>query len=175
MWENPELQLDEILLRPWKPEDATWYVEARDAEVFRWTTERRDLTVEDAAESIKQANIANEAVCLAVVDYKTGQLLGNIALVREAGDSKSGEIMFWLATQARGRGVAVKAVRLLCQWALSELGLNSIVAKTFPRNDRSQRVIIKAGFQKCLHADKLKRDNSYEWYILTKGGSPQES
>jgi RimJ/RimL family protein N-acetyltransferase len=168
MWENPELQLDDILLRPWKLEDAAWYVEARDAEIFRWTTERRDLSVEDAAESIKQANTAKNTICLAVVNCRTGQLLGNIALVPVAGDLKSGEIMFWLAAQARRRGVAVRAVRLLCQWALKELGLDTIVAKTFPGNDRSQHVIAEAGFQRYLPIDKLERDDSYEWYILTK-------
>ena len=168
MWKNPELRVDETLLRSWTPEDATWYVESRDAEIYRWTSERQDLTVEDAAESIRKANAGKNAICLAVVNCKTGQLFGNIALVPVAEDSKSGEIMFWLAAQARGRGVAIRAVRLLCNWALIELGLDSIVAKTLHGNDRSQSVIAKAGFRQYLPANNQEKSDSYKWYRLTK-------
>ena len=31
------LRADDFFLRPWEVEDAAWYVEARDEEVFQWT------------------------------------------------------------------------------------------------------------------------------------------
>ena len=33
-----------------------------------------------------------------------------------------GEIGYWVAAEARGRGIATRAVRLLADWARDELG-----------------------------------------------------
>jgi hypothetical protein len=41
------LYADGFLLRPWKIEDAGWYVASRDEEIFKWTNEKRDLTEEE--------------------------------------------------------------------------------------------------------------------------------
>ncbi len=55
------LQSGGVLLRPWRIEDARWYVEARDEEVFRWTTEKRTLTVQETEEAIER--IESRPVC----------------------------------------------------------------------------------------------------------------
>ena len=75
------LRGDGLLLRPWEVEDASWYVEARDDEVLKWTTERRDLTVVEAEESIRQARHNTEALGFAITDAGTGEKLGSICLV----------------------------------------------------------------------------------------------
>ena len=95
---------DDFLLRPWKIEDAIWYVESRDEEVFRWTKEKRDLTIKEVEEGIRRANSNPDAICLAIVDNKSVELLGNIALVFRENNRKSAEIMYWLAPWGRGRG-----------------------------------------------------------------------
>ena len=38
----------------------------------------------------------------------------------------TGEIGYWVVREARGRGVATRAVRLVCEWAASELGLTTL-------------------------------------------------
>ena len=38
----------------------------------------------------------------------------------------TGEIGYWVAREARGRGVATRAVRLVRDWAASELGLTTL-------------------------------------------------
>jgi len=50
--------------------------------------------------------------------------------------------------QARGRGVASKALRLAATWALRELGLHRVFAEAAADNHASIRVIEKAGFQR---------------------------
>lgn len=39
---------------------------------------------------------------------------------------RAGRIGYWVAPEARGRGVATRAARLLCRWALAEDGLDLV-------------------------------------------------
>jgi RimJ/RimL family protein N-acetyltransferase len=53
---------------------------------------------------------------------------------------------YWVAAPARGRGVAVRAVRLLCAWGFEARGLPRIQLHTLPGNVASERVAERAGF-----------------------------
>jgi RimJ/RimL family protein N-acetyltransferase len=57
-----------------------------------------------------------------------------------------GEIGYWVAPDARGRGVATRAVTLLRDWAHDELGLERMVMQIHPDNAVSCRVAEKLGF-----------------------------
>lgn len=138
---------DGFYLRLWKREDAAWYVSARDEEIFKWTTEKRDLTVEETEEAIERVNSTPSLRCFAIVGGQVPELLGNIALVIEENNPNNAEIMYWLARQGRGRGIATKAVNLLCDWAFHAIGIDRITLKTLPGNVRSQRVAQRAGFR----------------------------
>lgn len=135
-----------FLLRRLQEEDAEWYVSARDVEIFRWTTEKRGLTVAETAETIRRINAGTSVPCLAVVDQNTGNPLGNLALALDGEPPTDGEVMYWLAAEGRGRGIASRAVNLLCDWAFENLGLAKITLKTLHGNERSQRVAERAGF-----------------------------
>ena len=50
--------------------------------------------------------------------------------------------------QARGRGVAAKALRLGATWGLRQLGLHRVFAEAAADNHASIRAIEKAGFQR---------------------------
>src|SRR5512146_2713173 len=52
------------------------------------------------------------------------------------------------AHEARGKGLATRAVRLISRWALRELGLPRLGLFTEPWNVASQRVAERAGFQR---------------------------
>ncbi len=52
---NIVLHTDDVVLRPWRIEDARWYVESRDGEVFKWTSENPALTIREAGEAILRA------------------------------------------------------------------------------------------------------------------------
>lgn len=53
---------------------------------------------------------------------------------------------YWLAAQARGRGVATHAVRLVARWAFEELGIARLELTCGPDNQASQRVAERCGF-----------------------------
>ena len=65
---DAELHSDSFYLRPWRGEDARWYVESRDEEVFRWTRESRDLTVEEAKSNIERYRYDPDNIGRAIVD-----------------------------------------------------------------------------------------------------------
>jgi RimJ/RimL family protein N-acetyltransferase len=155
-----------FLLRPWKLEDARWYVESRDEEVFRWTEERRDLTIPEAQDSIRRANAGTGAIGFAVVDSKSLELLGNVTLAFREDNRKNAEIMYWLASRGRGRGIATESVKLLCRWAFDTLGLERVMLKTHVGNIRSQAVAERAGFRSRVVEDACGGQASL-WYELT--------
>jgi RimJ/RimL family protein N-acetyltransferase len=72
--------------------------------------------------------------------------LGEILLF--AHEHGCGEIAYGVAPQARGRGVASEAVRLLTDWAFTTLGLERVQLKIDPRNAASIRVAEKSGYQR---------------------------
>lgn len=160
------LRADDLLLRPWEIEDAVWYVESRDEEVFRWTKETRDLTVEEVEEGIRRANNNPDAICRAIVDNKNMELLGNIALAFREDNRKSAEIMYWLAPCGRGRGIATNSVKLLCQWAFDSLGLERVTLKTLVGNIRSQLVAKRAGFRRQAVKGEDEADADCLWFEL---------
>ena len=58
----------------------------------------------------------------------------------------SAEIGYWVARAARGRGVATRAVRLVRDWAASELGLTTLELVIHEDNAPSHAVARAAGF-----------------------------
>ena len=51
-----------------------------------------------------------------------------------------------MAREARGRGVATRAVRLVCEWAARELGLTTLELVIHADNAASHAVARAAGF-----------------------------
>ena len=79
---------------------------------------------------------------LLVVDAETDQLYGAIEI--RLGETAS--IGYWVAAEARGRGIATRALILLSRWALSVGGVERLELTTHPENVASQCVAEKAGF-----------------------------
>jgi RimJ/RimL family protein N-acetyltransferase len=59
-----------------------------------------------------------------------------------------GHFGYWIARDARGRGVATEALKALCVWGVDTLALKRLELLTDPENTASQRVAEKAGFQR---------------------------
>jgi RimJ/RimL family protein N-acetyltransferase len=74
-----------------------------------------------------------------IVDADAGKLLGAIEVRPVRGD-----IGYWVAGPARGRGVATRALRLICGWRQER----PLWLVTHPDNTASQRVAEKAGFRR---------------------------
>jgi RimJ/RimL family protein N-acetyltransferase len=82
----------------------------------------------------------------AVVDESTGAFLGIAVLVRIDVEARQAEAGYIVAPSARGRGVAVRALVLLTEWALRELELERIELHISVDNLASMRVAERAGF-----------------------------
>jgi RimJ/RimL family protein N-acetyltransferase len=82
----------------------------------------------------------------AIVDAEDGAFLGLALLVRIDRDGREAEAGYIVAPEARGRGIAARALRLLTEWALKELGLLRVELRIDEENAASARVADRAGF-----------------------------
>jgi RimJ/RimL family protein N-acetyltransferase len=134
---------DEILLREPTEADVPAITEAcQDPEIPRWTRVPAPYTEDDARTWLAMAGEDR----FVIVDRATGELLGGVGL--RAPEDGVAEIGYWVKREARGRGVAPRAVRLLSEWGLRERGLARISLMTEPENTASQRVAEKAGYRR---------------------------
>lgn len=73
--------------------------------------------------------------------------LGLAWINRSDSEPATGTIGYWLLAPARGRGYATRAVRLLVDHAIRDLGQRRLLLATEPANVRSRAVAERAGFQ----------------------------
>ena len=82
-----------------------------------------------------------------IADAANGALLGALALHRRVDEPGKAAVGYWLAPEARGRGVATGAVQLLVRWAFDvEPELVRMELLTLVGNEASGRVALRAGF-----------------------------
>ncbi|MEU1688568.1 GNAT family N-acetyltransferase [Micromonospora sp. NPDC005707] len=89
--------------------------------------------------------LAGRSADLAVLDASTGAVVGGCALVYDEPSTGQAMLGYSLLPEARGRGLATRAVGLVAGWAF-DAGLARLWAGTRPENIASQRVLEKAGF-----------------------------
>jgi RimJ/RimL family protein N-acetyltransferase len=82
----------------------------------------------------------------AVVDASSGKLLGSMSVRWSDRENSVAEVGYWTRAEARGRGVAPRALRLVIGFAFGELGAERLQLRAEARNAASQRVAEKAGF-----------------------------
>jgi RimJ/RimL family protein N-acetyltransferase len=91
------------------------------------------------------AQIAGRAVAFAIVS-DGGQPVGSIELRVIDHEHAIGELGYWAAPEARGRGLTTRAVRLVSHWAIAELGAQRLQIRADVENVPSCRVAERAGF-----------------------------
>jgi RimJ/RimL family protein N-acetyltransferase len=129
--------------------DTPAIVEAcRDPEIARWTrvpdSYDEATAAEWAAESKRQRE-AGTGLHLVVADVDGDELLGSIGLRMAPGEGRC-DLGYWLAPQARGRGVMTRAVVLLSRWAFEALPVDRVEITIEPENAESRAVAERAGF-----------------------------
>ena len=136
------LEDDAIVLRPLEEDDAPALASAigKDSDLDRWTRIPFPYTEDDAREFIT----TTDESAFAILDRTSGELLGGIGA--RFYDMAIVEIGYWVKADARGRGVATRALALAARFAFEELGAARVQLTTEPDNLGSQRVAEKAGF-----------------------------
>jgi ribosomal-protein-alanine N-acetyltransferase len=121
----------------------------QDPAVQRFTTVPDSYGPEDARRfhGMGTAGLADGTVVHVVtVDAETDALLGNAGIRRHHTDLGRWDVGYLVAPWARGRGIALRAVGLLCRFGFGELGAERIEICAEPENTASLRVAEKAGF-----------------------------
>ncbi len=145
------MRLDDgdLTLRPWEPGDAgAVYRAAQDPLIPRYTTLPAEYLMSHAEKFVTQVAPAGwesgSSANFAVVDSVTGELLGSCGLVwiRDG----LAELGYWTAAPARGRGVALRASRLVCRYAFEERAIERLTWQAEVGNQASRLVALRAGF-----------------------------
>lgn len=146
----PTLTDGVVTLRGWREDDAPGVLAAcQDPDIQRWLPVPVPYREEDARGFV--AGFANEewssgrGAPLAVVDADTGELFGSVGLKDIDAVAGTAEAGYWVAPQARGRGVAARAVRLICAWAFDALSLERVELLVDPDNAASCAVAESVG------------------------------
>jgi RimJ/RimL family protein N-acetyltransferase len=157
--ELPTLSDGVVTLRPRRLEDADAVTAAcQDPEIPRWTLVPSPYTREHAVEWLSQSDDRTASFFAVDADDR---LLGSFSVMEIDRERGYGEIGYWVAAEARGRGVATRAVTLLRDWAASA-GLRELEIMPEPANAASCRVAERAGFTDTGERRALPRDPAGE-------------
>jgi RimJ/RimL family protein N-acetyltransferase len=160
--EPPTLRDGDLTLRPPLPGDAEAVTAAcQDAAIHRWvrvpSPYRREHAESWLARCAAQAR-AGEAITL-LAEHGDGRLAGSFSLLELSRGDGYGEIGYWVAADARGRGVATRSVVLLRDWAVEALRLRTIEILVHRDNAPSRAVALRAGFADTGELRTLPRDD----------------
>ncbi len=151
----PRLTDGRLLVRPFEAEDAPAVQAAcDDPDVAHWIfalpTPYGLAAAEWFVADARRRLAAGERARLAVTATASGELLGSVSLDRFA-ERQAAELGYWTKREARRRGVALGAARLILDWAFGEIGVERLEILTYPGNQASQALAAKLGFtRECL-------------------------
>ena len=144
------LTIDELVLRPWRPEDAPAVLEVcQDPEIARWVTIAQPFGPADADALISDGLAMwrdGTGAAFAIVEAATDRLLG--AVTRFGPDGHQATFGLWLVPEARGRGVGTRALRLVSDWTFATTAVIRQDVFIMVGNEPSFRMVERAGFQR---------------------------
>lgn len=146
---DPALRDGPVLLRLARPDDVRAVVQVySDPTVRHWML--WDAEVPDEAEALANIERSERAwaegshAVFRVADAVTDQVVGGVNLSLLPYDVA--ELSYFLHSAARGRGLASRAVRLVCDWGFGTLGLQRIFLRCHPDNAASLALAERCGF-----------------------------
>jgi RimJ/RimL family protein N-acetyltransferase len=146
----PPLADDVVVLRPWRESDVPAQLDAFGDPLFRRFSDWAPQAEVDARRRLGEQEAARQRgvqVQLAMVEpHDHDVMLGGASLNDVDQEQRRASVGYWLAPEARGRGVATHAVRLIARWAFEDLRLQRLELTCGPDNQASQRVAQRCGF-----------------------------
>ncbi len=120
-------------LQPWEPQ---WSAKEFDATAFR-----------ERIRHYRRERDSGVAHTFFIELLETGELAGGITVGKvQHGVADSCELGYWMGAGQAGRGYMREALRLVIDHVFNTLGLHRIEAACIPENQRSVRLLEKAGF-----------------------------
>jgi RimJ/RimL family protein N-acetyltransferase/8-oxo-dGTP pyrophosphatase MutT (NUDIX family) len=152
--QQPQLTDGVVTLRPFRDDDVDEAVAGHDEVIAHWfgwppdgvTPDRMRQAIADWRESY-----ADDRAQVAFAIEAEGVVVGSVDVRRR--DAGVGELSWALYRGHRGRGLATRAVRILIDYALTEvgqggLGYTRVEAKVEPENTTSLRVATRSGLRR---------------------------
>jgi ribosomal-protein-alanine N-acetyltransferase len=156
-------------LREWYLNDAiSLQQQANNPQVAACLLDRfpNPYTLSDAVGWINSKQNQNPVVNFAIA--VEGKVVGGIGLDFRADIyHKTPLIGYWLGEDYWGRGIMPKAVKLITQYAFSQLDIICIQAFILSKNPKSMRVLEKAGYEKqgILKQSVIKAGQIYDEHV----------
>lgn len=148
---DPDLADGLVRIRKWRLEDVGCVRQAStDEDITSGTTVPDVFTPDEGRAYIeRQWSRLDTGVgmSLAVADATTDAALGQVYVAVRPQALVAG-LGYWIVPDARGRGLATRAVRLASDWVLTATGAARIEAWATTHNLASQRVLAAAGFSR---------------------------
>ncbi|MEV5752372.1 GNAT family protein [Actinoallomurus sp. NPDC052308] len=149
---DPPLADGIVALRPWRRSDAPQRFAGFSDPLclrFSWPFVEpfTEAHVVESFDEQEDARLRGEELDLAIVDATDpDHVWGRVSMYDvDLGEARAA-VACWLASHARGRGVATRALRLLARWAFDSLALARLELTCAPDNVASQRVAESCGF-----------------------------
>ncbi len=148
----PDLSDGFVVVRPLCPDDAPAVAAACQDPLIqeRCYLVPSPYTLADAEEFIAEARrtlVRGTAAQCAICAAADGELLGTINFVSHP-EPETAETGYWVKREARGRGVAAAALRLVMAYAFNQVGIERLELMTETPNDVSQRLAQQVGFRR---------------------------
>jgi RimJ/RimL family protein N-acetyltransferase len=149
---DPPLGDGVVVLRPWREDDAPAIVAAIDGdpEIAVWLDAvPQPYSLADAHAYVAQCRRSwadGIGARFAILDARDGSIAGSIGARFSDPVQAVTEVGYWVAREARGRGLATRALRLLARWLVDEVGVARVQLQADLRNEPSRRVAENAGF-----------------------------
>ena len=148
--EPPVLEGAGLRLRPYRTDDLEALVAAIDEETVRWLTHVPWPYTDEAGRGFLAfaagSWLANQAH-FAIADAGSDALLGGLNVDIDLPHAV-GEVGYRVNPEARGRGIAPRAVGLVADWAFGSLRLARLDLGADTRNAASLRVAARSGFRR---------------------------
>ena len=159
-WDQPRLEVDDLLLRPWVKHDVDAVVAAySDPAIQHWHF--RSMTADEAEEWIAswpRRWVQETGASWAVT--RAGGVVGHVSARGIRLAEGSVEMSYWVVPRARGHAVAPRSLTAVTAWLFDTVGLHRAELAHSTRNTASCRVADKAGYewegtkrQQLMHAD----------------------
>jgi RimJ/RimL family protein N-acetyltransferase len=151
---DPPLADELVLLRRWSSDDLPGGLMGfADPSVQRFSWPRTTAYTEADArrflEDQEEARRAGRELNFAFAEPgDPAEVLGGGSLLGIDLEQLRAGVGYWLAPQARGRGVASRATRLMASWAFDRLGIARLELTCGPDNDASARLAMRCGFSR---------------------------
>lgn len=168
---NMKIEIDNITLRPFTPEDCNDLAHnANNPKIAQFLTDAfpSPYTLKTAEKFIENVSQNNPPNVLGI--EIEGEICGGIGIhFKEDIYRKSAEMGYWLAEKHWGKGIIPKAIKAMISHGFANFDINRIYASPYGHNNQSKRVLEKAGFrhEATLQDAVFKNEQFYDLFIFS--------